>query len=94
MSCPGENQDITRLSEAKMLFCKSREMFFICNCFDTTAMTDIKELHKAGKKVFVCMFKYALSRNIADTDELQNVYKMRKYQNFAGAKELQGSCFP
>ena len=40
------------------------------------------------------MFKYALGMNIADTVELQNVYKMRKYQNVAGAKELQGSCFP
>ena len=32
--------------------------------------------------------------NSADTEELQNVYKMRKYQNLAGAKELQGPCFP
>ena len=45
---------------------------------------------QADKKVF----KYALSMNIAHTEELQNVYKMRKYQNLAGAKELQGSCFP
>ena len=40
------------------------------------------------------MFTYALSMNSADTEELQNVYKMRKYQNLAGAKELQGPCFP
>ena len=46
---------------------------------------------QADKKVF----KYVcLSMNSADTEELQNVYKMRKYQNLAGAKELQGSCFP
>ena len=49
---------------------------------------------QADKKVFVCMFKYALKMNIADSDELQHVYNMQKYQNLAGAKELQGSCFP
>ena len=36
---------------------------------------------------------YKRCKNIK-TLQLQNVYKMRKYQNFAGAKELQGSSFP